>query len=315
MVATTEKPRDDHGEPAEDTAGTMLASARMAAGLSVDEVSARTRIRATLIRQMEQDDFSGVGGAVYARGHIRSIARTLGIDPEPVLAAYNATHAPPGTGPLPIQPSATSPGAGGTAAPAGLARLASYDPLRHGEGRSGARRWGTAMVVSVAVLCLLALFVTFGPGSGGGEDDGAPTAATPPAAGTPEAPAAPPSEAPQPTTPPPTGVNLRLEAVDGPSWLEVTDQSNQLLFQELLPRGDTRTLTAAESLRVKMGNAGAMDLSCNGRSLGPLGGDGQVVTVLVALTDSGDCAVNPGAPVGTRAAPPTSGPSANRPTA
>ncbi|MBL7628606.1 helix-turn-helix domain-containing protein [Frankia nepalensis] len=255
-------------EPA--TVGGRLARARAATGMSVDEVSARTRIRATLIRQMEQDDFSMVGGVVYARGHIRGIARALEIDPEPLLAAYDSTHE---RAPTPS-----------------FAPTSSFDPLRHGESRRGGRRWGTAMVVSAAVLCLLALIALVIPGSSG--DDGeTPAVATPtPTASAAPAVAAPPSTA----TAPPTQVSLRLAAVDAQSWLEVSDDSDQVVLRQILAQGDSRTLTA-KSLRVKMGNAGAMDLSCNGQSLGKLGGPGQVVTVQVALTPSGNCAVN-GAP-------------------
>jgi cytoskeleton protein RodZ len=50
--------------------GAVLAEARTARGLSVEDVAASTRIRATLVRAIENDDFSRSGGAVYARGHI-----------------------------------------------------------------------------------------------------------------------------------------------------------------------------------------------------------------------------------------------------
>ncbi|WP_232794345.1 helix-turn-helix domain-containing protein [Pseudofrankia saprophytica] len=268
-------------EAADDgaTIGARLARARSATGMSIDEVSARTRIRATLIRQMEQDDFSGVGGSVYARGHIRGIARTLGIDPEPLVAAYDADHE---RIPSPSSPSSAS----------------SFDPLRHGEGRRGGRHWGTAMVVSAAVLCLLALVAFLIPGSSR-HDGPTPTAVTgAPSPSAAASPGAAPGAAP-PSTAPPTEVNLRLEAVSAQSWLEVSDDSNHVVLRQILAKGDTRTLTA-KALRVKMGNAGAMDLSCNGHKLGTMGAPGQVVTVLVALGGSGDCTVDGAAPAAGR---------------
>jgi cytoskeletal protein RodZ len=251
------------------TVGQLLADARAAAGMSIDEVSARTRIRATLIRQMEHDDFTGVGGSVYARGHIRGIARTLGVAPEPLVAAYGAGN---DTVPTPS-----------------VAPTSSFDPLRHGEGRRGGRRWGTAMVASAAVLCLLALVAFLIPGSSRHD---APTVSATTAPSPPAGPAsAAASGAAVPPTTPPTEVNLRLEAVSAQSWLEVSDDSNHVVLRQILAKGDTRTLTA-RTLRVKMGNAGAMDLSCNGRKLGAMGAPGQVVTVLVALSTSGDCTVD-----------------------
>ena len=57
--------------------GQTLHEARERAGLSVDEVSERTRIRATVVRAIEADDFALCGGDVYARGHVRAIAAVV----------------------------------------------------------------------------------------------------------------------------------------------------------------------------------------------------------------------------------------------
>ena len=72
--------------------GEDLARAREARGMSVEDVSSATRIRAGLIRAIEADDFGPCGGAVYARGHLRAIARVIGIDPEPLVRDYDRTH-------------------------------------------------------------------------------------------------------------------------------------------------------------------------------------------------------------------------------
>jgi len=73
------------------TIGETLAKARRDAGLTVVQVSERTRIREPIIRGIERDDYSGCGGDFYARGDIRSIARTVGADPAPLIAEYDAT--------------------------------------------------------------------------------------------------------------------------------------------------------------------------------------------------------------------------------
>ncbi|MBT2890600.1 RodZ family helix-turn-helix domain-containing protein, partial [Streptomyces sp. McG2] len=67
--------------PPKPEIGRTLARARTEAGLGVDEVSAATRVRVPIIQAIEQDDFSRCGGDVYARGHIRTLARAVGIDP------------------------------------------------------------------------------------------------------------------------------------------------------------------------------------------------------------------------------------------
>ncbi len=77
------------------TIGDALAEGRRQAGLTVTQVSQRTCIRETIIRGIERDDFSGCGGDFYARGHIRSIARAVETDPEPLIDEYDATMGAP----------------------------------------------------------------------------------------------------------------------------------------------------------------------------------------------------------------------------
>ena len=76
--------------------GETLAAARQEAGLTVTQVSQQTRIRETIIRAIEQDDFSSCGGDFCARGHIRSIAAVVGADPVPLIREYDHEHGPPG---------------------------------------------------------------------------------------------------------------------------------------------------------------------------------------------------------------------------
>jgi cytoskeletal protein RodZ len=73
-----------------------LAEARRQAGLTITQVSQQTRIRESIIRSIEQGDFSPCGGDFYARGHIRSIASVVGADPVPLVSAYDEEHGPPG---------------------------------------------------------------------------------------------------------------------------------------------------------------------------------------------------------------------------
>ena len=70
--------------------GAALAESRQRAGLTLAQVSERTRIRETVIRGIECDDYSRCGGDFYARGHIRGIAKAVGTDPAPLVEEYNA---------------------------------------------------------------------------------------------------------------------------------------------------------------------------------------------------------------------------------
>ena len=76
--------------------GDTLAEARRQTGLTITQVSRQTRIRESIIRSIEQGDFSACGGDFYARGHIRSIAAAVGADPVPLIREYDEEHGPPG---------------------------------------------------------------------------------------------------------------------------------------------------------------------------------------------------------------------------
>jgi hypothetical protein len=74
------------------TVGETIADARGAAGLSVGEVSERTRIRETVIRSIEQDDFDTLGGDLYVRGYLRAIAGVVGVDPQPLIREFDVAR-------------------------------------------------------------------------------------------------------------------------------------------------------------------------------------------------------------------------------
>jgi cytoskeletal protein RodZ len=75
------------------SAGQMLAAAREAAGLSLDDVAHATKLRASILAAMEDDDFSHCGGTVYARGQLRTIAPVVGLDPDELVAAFDRGRA------------------------------------------------------------------------------------------------------------------------------------------------------------------------------------------------------------------------------
>ena len=72
------------------TVGSTLASGRQAAGLSLEDISAVTRLRPSLLSAMEADDFTLCGAETYARGHVRSFAQAVGIDPDAAVAEFDA---------------------------------------------------------------------------------------------------------------------------------------------------------------------------------------------------------------------------------
>jgi transcriptional regulator with XRE-family HTH domain len=134
--------------------GETLAQARHQAGLTLAQVSKQTRIRETIIRNIEADDFSECGGDFYTRGHIRAIAKAVGTDPEPLIEDYDSDHR--ATGPMATvsldellatsaaqrhRPDLPAAWARVTARPA-PARARSGAGWHPGAGRGGARRAG-----------------------------------------------------------------------------------------------------------------------------------------------------------------------------
>ena len=151
--------------------GGALAAARSEAGLTVDQVSERTRIRRTIIRAIEQDDYSPCGGDFYVRGHIRAIARVVGTDPVPLIEEYDVTHgvqhAPhlePGEGDPAHTVTITGtgnrlPGAVRGTRPGGITAAEAFSPampLRF-DGRRRVPRW--AVLLGALAFALVAVLV------------------------------------------------------------------------------------------------------------------------------------------------------------
>lgn len=68
---------DDVSEEARPSVGHALRQARIAAGLTVDDITTATRVRIAIVHAIEADDFAPCGGDVYARGHIRTDRKSV----------------------------------------------------------------------------------------------------------------------------------------------------------------------------------------------------------------------------------------------
>jgi cytoskeletal protein RodZ len=238
------------------TIGETLAERRREAGLTITQVSNQTRIRETVIRAIERDDFSSCGGNFYARGHIKGIARVVELDPEPLIREYDEDH-----------------GGAPHAIPAAQA-LEPAMPVRFRERR--APNWSLAMAIA---LVLVVLYGVFRFVSGGDEHSVVQPARAP---GSTSTSVAQPSPSPSAThsdsvaLAPPTDVTLRIKA-KLTTWINVRDSKDKQLFSGLLRRGDTKEWTARKKIRVVVGNGGGVALTVNGKDLGSPGTAGQVL--------------------------------------
>ncbi len=83
-------------KPAQSSSGTYegvghsLKVVRERQGLSLADVSARTRIRRQHLAAIEDGKFVELPGAVYITGFLRTYAETLGLNPEEVVAGFQA---------------------------------------------------------------------------------------------------------------------------------------------------------------------------------------------------------------------------------
>ena len=68
--------------------GARLQAARTAAGLSLDEVAAQTRVPRRHLNAIENGEFGAIPAAPYAVGFVKSYARLVGLDPQEIGAAF-----------------------------------------------------------------------------------------------------------------------------------------------------------------------------------------------------------------------------------
>lgn len=68
--------------------GPELRQARERAHLSLQDLSARTKIRASLLDAIEREQFDRLPAGLLTRGFLRAYAREVGLDPESVVRQY-----------------------------------------------------------------------------------------------------------------------------------------------------------------------------------------------------------------------------------
>jgi cytoskeleton protein RodZ len=245
-------PTEDDQSSSEDdqpSIGHELQQARIAAGLTVDEVSSSTRVRIPIVQAIEQDDFSRCGGDVYARGHIRMVASAVGLDPDPLVAQYDAEH-------------------GGRPSPTPAAPLFEAERIRPEPRRPN---WTAAMVAAIVAVIGFVGFTLFS-GEGDGKDSHVAEGPAPE-----QTPSTAESSTSKTTAPKPDAsesaiaavpkdmVTVKLSALDDKSWISAKSHNGKLLFDGLLLQGESKTFQDDERVDLILGNAGAIELFVNGK--------------------------------------------------
>ena len=221
--------------------GESLAEARRQAGLSVAQVSQETRVRESIIRDIEQDDFSACGGDFYARGHIRSIAGVVGADPIPLIREYDAEHGPPGT----------------------IRAAEVFEPSRPVKLRERRRSPSLSMIVGVVLLAIIG-FGAYRLVSDNGH--GKPAAAATHQVTTSARPSAHPSPSPTPTS---DDVVIKLTATED-CWVQLTSSSDGTqIYMGVIQAGASMKWTEKKAVSVRLGNPGGVVLTVNGQRQNP----------------------------------------------
>ena len=247
--------------------GQLLAAARAEQNLSVADVSQQIKYGVNQIAAIEADDYAKLPGATFVRGMIRSYAKLVRLDPEPLLKGLN---------PRDIPAAATVDLQSGV-----------QEPFIEGSRRSNRVYVALSLIALIAVAVVVYEWqvhpvdtgevVTITPRNA--SSDAAEAAPAPaatvgdPAAVVPQAPAAAPEAAKPPEAaasmpaPPPAVQSLRSEGAEASglkrieltfdelSWVEVRQANGKLLLSQLNQPGTSKVIEGVAPLSVVIGNA------------------------------------------------------------
>lgn len=237
--------------------GDVLNSARTAAGISLEDLAARTSVRAGLLVEMERNDFSNCGGDIYARGHLRNIAPKLGLDAAQLVELYNEEHS--------IESRSIN-------------ELLAENSVTRVPQEKKNLSWKVPAAFSLAILLILGIAqVVYSNINSSNTTNAAPIEGATPSA----SPLATESAEPTPnsstsTLPTTGGVTLSITASRGNSLIDIVVDGEHVdkgsIFQ-----GETKSFEATTSISVFFSNPAGLDVTVNGELLEPLGGQNQEV--------------------------------------
>jgi len=251
--------------------GSVIRQARIDAGLSIDDLSERTSIRAGLLKEIESDDFTKCGGETYARGHLRNIAPLLKMDAGVLLELYENEQS--------MQPRR-------------IQEMLAENNVMTNPVDKKTISWKTLAGISLATLALLGAVQIIISNSKTTEISSpeavATESATAEATNTSEAQPTPTATS-TPTTVRDTyssgdGVSVKVAASRGNSWLFVSDANGTTLYSGQIRSGQNLNFSSSTRVSLKVGNAGAVDISVNGKDAQQIGDDGEVITVSYGVT-------------------------------
>ena len=238
--------------------GSRLRSAREAKGMSLEALSKATRVKASLLAAVENNDAAAIPPRPYGRGFVSAYASHVGLDPQQTVRDYFLQFATPA--PAPPQPP--------PAARAAVLRGPSVRPAYMAAGVL------LIAIVALAIPLLKRHPVSASPAASTSEPAREPAGSAPAAVGTggetDAAAAAPPTTAP---------VTVEIEAV-APVWVTASADAQRTLYRTL-QAGERETLRGDREVAIRVGNAGLVRWQVNGRPAAVMGARGAVQSVRV----------------------------------
>jgi cytoskeleton protein RodZ len=249
--------------PSGPSFGDELRRERLVREVTLEEISAATKISLRLLSALERSDLAKLPAPVFTRGFIRAYCLHLGLDPVDKINTYLSVVE---TGAAPLLPSGKS----------GLGS-------RFLRGRRSTA--GTILGGVTAVLLLLGLIAS--PDHKRPDTRVSGVARVEPVSFKNVSPSNEPTPLIRQDTPelPSSlgGIALVLE-FDEPSWIEISADGAKV-FGGLVTAGESRRFEAQKDFRLTLGNAGGVRVSVDGRPGERLGRQGEVVRNVV-LPDS-----------------------------
>lgn len=233
--------------------GEVLAAARAASRLSLEDLAAITSIRPGLLSEMEKNNFKHCGGDIYARGHLRNIAPKIGLEPSQLIELYNQEH------------SAESRSINEMLVENNVARVP------HEKKNLS---WKVPAAYSLALILILAIVQIV---ISNVNSTSAPTSTPTVATSVSPTPTVLPSETPTAiASPVAEGVEMTITAARGNSQIDIVIEGVHV-FKGSLFQGESKSFKSATSISIYLSNPAGLDVTVNGETLAPLGGANQEV--------------------------------------
>lgn len=227
--------------------GQWLRRQREMREISLRDIADRTKISLRYLEAMEADRFDLLPAPLFAKGFLREYARYVGLSPDDVVNHYLSVHHPEELATDPKDDTLTR----------GRSRPKPLDP-----GQPPVRRsWSQGLILALAGLILLVLIALAAWFADRRRDEPPQTNQAPPMAAPPPAPAVVPTPAPPPPEP---GAPLEVSLdFSDECWVDALIDGKTRRSETRIA-GEAIQLQAQQSIAVKLGNAGAVEVQVNG---------------------------------------------------